>query len=154
MFSKYVERNYRDWVEQTSGRPVLSTEIVDRYLLPELQGGKSVFFFVIDCLRLDQWMVMEELLRDYFTISKEYYFSILPTATPYSRNAIFSGSFPSDVELRFPELWEMSEDDESSRNRYERQFLEKLLERRKVVLRPEPKYIKILDAEFGRTIEN
>jgi hypothetical protein len=154
VFSKYVERNYRDWVEQSSGRPVLSTEIVDRYLLPELQSGKSVFFFVIDCLRLDQWMVMEEMLRDYFTISKEYYFSILPTATPYSRNAIFSGSFPSDVELRFPELWEMSEDDESSRNRYERQFLEKLLERRKVVLKPEPKYIKILDAEFGRTIEN
>jgi CheY-like chemotaxis protein len=154
VFSKYVERNYRDWVEQSSGRPVLSTEIVDRYLLPELQSGKSVFFFVIDCLRLDQWMVMEELLRDYYAISKEYYFSILPTATPYSRNAIFSGSFPSDIELRYPELWEMSEDDESSRNRYERQFLDKLLERRKITLKPEPKYIKILDAEFGRTIEN
>ena len=153
-FSKYVERNYRDWVERTSGRPALSTEVVDRYVIPEFQSGKSVFFFVIDCLRLDQWLVMESVLQEYFTISKEYYFSILPTATPYSRNAIFSGSYPSDVELRFPELWEKSEDDENSRNRYERQFLDKLLERRKVILKPEPKYIKILDAEFGRNVEN
>jgi CheY-like chemotaxis protein len=153
-FGKYVERNYRDWVEGTAGRPALSVEVVDRYVIPELQSGKSVFFFVIDCLRLDQWLVMEQLLADYFSISKEFYFSILPTATPYSRNAIFSGTFPCDVEVRFPELWEKSEDDENSRNRYERQFLDKLLERRKVVLKPEPKYIKILDAEFGRNVEN
>ncbi|MEK7670792.1 MAG: PglZ domain-containing protein, partial [Bacteroidota bacterium] len=80
--------------------------------------------------------------------------SILPTATPYSRNAIFSGSFPSDIELRYPELWEKNEDDENSRNRYERQFLDGLLERRKIQLKPEAKYVKILDAEFGRNIEN
>jgi hypothetical protein len=133
---------------------VLSLEVVDRFVIPELQGSKSVFFFVIDCLRLDQWMVMESALQEYFQISKQYYYSILPTATPYSRNAIFSGSYPCDVELRFPELWEKSEDDENSRNRFERQFLDKLLERRKIVLKPEAKYVKILDAEFGRSIEN
>jgi CheY-like chemotaxis protein len=153
-FGKYVERNYRDWIERTDNRPPLSPEIVDRYVIPELQKDKSVIFFVIDCLRLDQWLMMEGLLHDYYDISKEFYFSILPTATPYSRNAIFSGSYPSDVELRHPELWEKSEDDESSRNRYERQFLDKLLERRKIILKPEPKYVKILDAEFGRGIEN
>lgn len=153
-FGRYVERNYRNWVERASGRPALSVEVVDRYVIPELQSGKSVFFFVIDCLRLDQWLAMEQLLAEYYAISKEYYFSILPTATPYSRNAIFSGSFPSDLELRSPELWEKSEDDENSRNRYERQFLDKLLERRKIILKPEAKYIKILDAEFGRNVEN
>lgn len=152
-FGKYVERNYRDWLEQADNRPVLSPEVVDKYLIPELGADKSVIFFVIDCLRLDQWLMMESLLRDHFEISKNFYFSILPTATPYSRNAIFSGSYPSDVELRHPELWEKSEDDESSRNRYERQFLDKLLERRKISLKPEPKYVKILDAEFGRSIE-
>lgn len=152
-FGKYVERNYRDWLEQSDNRPVLSPEVVDKYLIPELGTNKSVIFFVIDCLRLDQWLMMENLLRDYYEISKEFYFSILPTATPYSRNAIFSGSYASDVELRHPELWEKSEDDESSRNRYERQFLDKLLERRKVTVKPEPKYVKILDAEFGRSIE-
>ncbi len=153
-FGKYVEKNYRNWLEQSDNRPVLSPDVVDRYLIPELETGKSVIFFVIDCLRLDQWLIMESLLHEYFSISKQFYFSILPTATPYSRNAIFSGSFPSDVELRHPELWEKSEDDENSRNRYERQFLDKLLERRKIVLKPEPKYVKILDAEFGRSIEH
>ncbi|MEK9137314.1 MAG: bifunctional response regulator/alkaline phosphatase family protein, partial [Bacteroidota bacterium] len=95
-FGKYVERKYRDWLEQSNNRPALSHEVVDRYVIPELQTGKSVLFFVIDCLRLDQWLVMEGLLRDYFEISKEFYFSLLPTATPYSRNAIFSGSYPNE----------------------------------------------------------
>jgi len=153
-FGKYIEKNYRTWVETTRDRPVLSHEVVDRFLLPELETGRSVFFFVIDCMRLDQWLMFEDVLHEYFTITRQHYFSILPTATPYSRNAIFSASFPSDVELRFPELWEKSEDDENSRNRYEKQFLEKLLERRKIVLKPEPKYVKILDADFGRGIES
>jgi CheY-like chemotaxis protein len=152
-FGKYIERNYRDWIERTDQRPVLSNEIVDRFVIPELQTGRSVIFFVIDCLRLDQWLLMEGVLHEYFEISKEFYYSILPTATPYSRNAIFSGSYPNEVELRYPELWEKSEDDESSRNRYERQFLDKLLERRKITLKPEAKYVKILDAEFGRGVE-
>jgi CheY-like chemotaxis protein len=153
-FGKYIEKNYRAWVETARNRPILSHEVVDTFLLPELETGRSVFFFVVDCMRLDQWLMFEEVLHEYFTITRHHYFSILPTATPYSRNAIFSGSFPSDVELRFPELWEKSEDDENSRNRYEKQFLEKLLERRKVTLKPEPKYVKILDAEFGRGIES
>jgi len=152
-FGKFVERNYSDWVERPSQRPALSHEVIDRFVIPELDSPKSVLLFVIDCLRLDQWLVMEALLQDYFEISKQYYFSLLPTATPYARNAIFSGSFPSDLEQRFPELWEKSEDDENSHNRYERQFLEHLLERRKVVLKHEPKYVKILDPEFGRGVE-
>lgn len=152
-FGKYIERNYRHWVEQSSNRPSLSLDVVDHFVIPELQSSNSVILFVIDCLRLDQWLIMEHLLQDYYTITKGYYFSLLPTATPYSRNAIFSGSYPGDLELRFPELWEKSEDDENSRNKYEWQFLQKLLERRRVVVKPEPKYVKILDADFGRTIE-
>ncbi len=153
-FGKYIERRYRDWVEQSSGRPVLSLEVIDRFVIPELQPGKSVILFVIDCLRLDQWLLMEDLLQEFYTISKQYYYSILPTATPYSRNAIFSGSWPCDIEVRFPELWERSEDDENSRNKFEKEFLDKLLERRKVLLKPEPKYVKILDPEYSRAIEN
>jgi hypothetical protein len=153
-FGRYVERRYRDWVESTTNRPALSPEVVDRFVIPEIESGRSVFFFVIDCLRLDQWLLMEEMLHEFFDISKRYYFSILPTATPYARNAIFSGSFPSDLELRFPELWEKSEDDENSRNKYEREFLDKLLERRRIALKPEPKYVKILDPEYGRSIES
>jgi hypothetical protein len=114
-----------------------------------------VFLFVIDCLRLDQWQVMEELLADYYTFDKQFYFSILPTATPFARNAIFSGLFPADLEKRYPEIWNAGDDEnESSRNRYEHDLLDKLLERKKIQLKPESKYIKILDAEFGRQFEN
>lgn len=149
---KFVESNYQHWLEQNN-RPVLSVDVVDRYLLPELAKGRSVFFFVIDCLRLDQWLVMETILREYYNVEREYYYSILPTATPYSRNAIFSGAFPEEIEVRFPEIWEQWEDDENSRNRNEHQFLDNLLLRRKVQLKPESKYIKILDPEFGRGVE-
>lgn len=152
-FSKYVEKNYRNWLEQKS-RPTLSIDIVERYLIPELRDSESsVFFFVIDCLRLDQWIGMERILRDLFDVTRDWYYSILPTATPYSRNAIFSGAWPEEIEVRFPEIWEQWEDDDNSRNRYEHQFLDNLLERRKIQLKPDSKYVKILDAEFGRSIE-
>lgn len=151
-FSKFVEKNYRHWLEQKA-RPTLSVDIVEKYLIPELDQSSSVFFFVIDCLRYDQWLVMEALLREYYTMTRDFYVSILPTATPYARNAIFSGAWPDEIERRFPEVWSQWEDDDNSLNRNEHQFLDNLLQRRKVVLQPESKYIKILDAEFGRGVE-
>ncbi len=152
-FGKFVEKNYHQWIEQAKDRPILSTDVVERFVLPELERKSSVFLFVIDCLRLDQWLKMEQLLADFFTIERSHYFSILPTATPYSRNAIFSGLFPMELEQRFPEVWQSGEDDESSRNRHEHQLLDKLLERKRIQLKPESKYVKILDAEFGRQVE-
>jgi hypothetical protein len=152
-FSKFIERNYRHWLEQNS-RPTLSNDVAEQYLLPELRDtNRSVFFFVIDCLRLDQWMAMETVLREFFDIKRDAYFSILPTATPYSRNSIFSGAWADETEVRFPEIWEQWEDDDNSRNRYEHQFLDNLLDRRKIKLSPDSKYLKILDAEFGRSVE-
>jgi CheY-like chemotaxis protein len=153
-FAKFVERNYRDWINQPNRKTPLSVDVVERYVLPEISERTSVFFFVIDCLRLDQWLVMERLLSEYFTVEKDYYFSILPTATPYSRNGIFSGLFPLDLEKRFPEIWQAGEDDESSRNRSEHLLLDKLLERKRIQLKPESKYVKILDVDFGRQFEN
>ena len=153
-FSKFIEKNYQNWLERADQRPMLSTEIVERYVIPQLSDQRSVFFFVIDCLRLDQWLGMEAILQEMYEITKHYYYSILPTATPYARNAIFSGLFPNEIEQRFPDLWQRGEDDDNSRNRYERQLLDKLLERKHITLRPEPKYIKILDAEVGRSTEH
>ncbi len=152
-FGKFVEKQYRHWIEQASDRPVLSTEVIEKFVLPEFDRKSSVFLFVVDCLRLDQWLMMEQLLADYYTIERSHYYSILPTATPYSRNAIFSGLFPMEMEQRFPEVWQSGEDDESSRNRHEHQLLDKFLERKKIQLKPESKYVKILDAEFGRQVE-
>ncbi|MBX7043806.1 MAG: PglZ domain-containing protein [Ignavibacteria bacterium] len=153
-FSKYVEKNYLNWVNGSDSKPVLSNEVMDKFVIPELNTDKSVFFFLIDCMRMDQWMVMEKYLYEYFNMKKDYHFSILPTATPYSRNAIFSGLFPSDIEKHYPELWKKNDDDENSKNNYEKEFLEKLLERRRIKLRNEVKYTKIMDSNFGRGIEN
>src|SRR5512135_6795 len=153
-FGKFVERNYRTWIEGETREIALSPDVVDKFVIPELGDHLSVFFFVIDCLRLDQWLIMEELLSEFYAIEKQYYYSILPTATPFARNAIFSGLFPLDLEKRFPDIWNSPSEDENSLNRYEHELLQKLLERRRVVLRPEPKYVKILDADFGRQIES
>jgi Response regulator containing CheY-like receiver, AAA-type ATPase, and DNA-binding domains len=153
-FGKFVERNYHRWIEDSKRPIMLSPDVVERCVIPELNEHTSVFFFVIDCLRLDQWLIMEELLAEYFTFHKQYYFSILPTATPYARNAIFSGYFPAEIEKQFPELWSSEDDDdEGSRNRFEHQLIDKLLERKRIPLKPESKYVKILDAEFGRQFE-
>ena len=153
-FGKFFEKNYPKWLQQpVEKRPTLSTDIADKYLVPELQSGKSVFFFIVDCMRLDQWFVFESLLNQYFNISSDLYFSIVPTATPYSRNAIFSGSFPDEIEKRYPEIWLKWEDDENSLNKFEKEMLDKLLERRRIPMKPEQKYIKILDVDFGKGIE-
>ncbi|KAB2925525.1 MAG: PglZ domain-containing protein [Bacteroidetes bacterium] len=151
-FSKYVERNYRQWIERTDNRPALSTDIMERFVIPRLDEKRSVFLFVVDCMRMDQWLVMESYLRDLYTMQKEYYFSILPTATPYSRNAIFSGLFPLELEKRYPDLWQGEDDDESSHNKYEKELMVRLFERKRLPLKFDPKYVKILDTEYGRQV--
>lgn len=153
-FCRFFERNYLEWIHKKKPGPIFSNEVVENYVIPELDKTKSVFFFVIDCLRLDQWMLMERKLYDYFKISKDFYYGMIPSATPYARNAIFSGLFPSEIEQHYPDLWARGEDDENSKNNYEREFLEKLLQRKRVKLRNELKYVKILEADFGKGIES
>jgi len=155
-FSRYVERNYRNWINapEDPDTPTLTTEITKKYLLPHLNDNKtSVFFFVIDCLRLDQWLLMERHLLDLFKIEKEYYYAILPTATPYARNSLFSGLFPSEIEKYYPNLWNTGDDDERSMNKYEKELPQLQLDRRRIKLRNELKYIKIIDPEVGRNFE-
>jgi CheY-like chemotaxis protein len=155
-FSKFVEKNYLKWInsERSMDIPPLTTSVVYDHILKYLKVEKQVvFFFVLDCLRLDQWMVMEKHLIDLFNIEKSYYYSILPTATPYARNALFSGLYPSEIEKYYPTLWTSNDDDEHSQNKYEKELLQLLLDRRKMKLRNELKYIKIIDPEVGRNFE-
>ncbi|GAB4378546.1 MAG: response regulator [Calditrichia bacterium] len=152
-FGKYIDRNYIQWIHDEAERPALSVDLVKDYLFPELKQGKRVVFIIIDCLRLDQWLTLEPYFYDYFNISKSYYYSILPTATPFARNAIFSGMYPLDIERRYPELWAQGEDDDYSRNRYEDQLMYDQLRILGLKLRTEPKYVKILNAEEARNLE-
>jgi DNA-binding response OmpR family regulator len=155
-FSRFIEKNYRNWISSVGGKdiPTLTPEITEKYVLNLLKDNKSsVFYFVLDCLRLDQWLVMENHLREIFKIEKDYYFAILPTATPYVRNSLFSGLFPSEIEKYYPDLWMSGDDDEKSMNKYEKDLLLLLIERKKIKLRNELKFIKIIDPEVGRNFE-
>jgi DNA-binding response OmpR family regulator len=155
-FSKFVEKNYRKWLTSSGDidTPVMSPEIVNKYVIPEIKkDNNTVFFFVLDCLRLDQWLLMEKHLIDFFKIEKEYYYAILPTATPYARNAIFGGLFPSEIEKNYPDLWSNGNGDERSMNKYEKELLQALLDRKKIKLKNDLQYIKIIDPEVGRNFE-
>jgi CheY-like chemotaxis protein len=146
-FGRYVEDRYPHWVRGAEGRPPLSVDVVERALVPHLKAGRRVFFIVIDCMRMDQWFTLEPLLEELFEVRREYYCSILPTATPYSRNAIFSGLLPAQLKQRHPDMWQESTRDERTRNRFERQLLEAQLSRLMPGQEKPVKYIKIYDQD-------
>jgi len=144
-FGRFIERQYPQWLHSEK-RPPLSTDVFKKFVVPHLRSGENVFFIVIDCVRLDQWMIIEEVLRQDFAVQRDYYLSILPTATPYSRNAIFSGLFPDEINNKYPGKWLEKSKDEISKNRYEEFFLKKQL----AACGLEParaKYIKIYAAQ-------
>jgi hypothetical protein len=122
-------------------------DVVGRYLAPLLEQGRKVYFIIIDCLRLDQWIAIEALLEPYFDIERHHYYSILPTATSFARNALFSGLFPLEIQEQHPEYWSMPGGDDHSLNRYERQLLDLQLERRGIHLNPTTKYIKVFNQD-------
>ena len=150
-FSDFVAANYPDWVAGSSEAPPLSVNVLDRHVIPQLQAGKSVYFIVVDCFRLDHWLAVESLLYPYFSIEREYSFSILPSATMYSRNALFSGLFPAEIAERYPQYWQEESDGDTSTNRYERELLEEHLKRRGITLKSVPQYFKIFDTRGGNT---
>ena len=151
-FGKFIQAHYKEWiarVDEPAGdaRPMLSHEVIETAVVPEL-GKNPVLFFVIDCMRYDQWVEFEKLMYPLFAIDKSYHYSIVPTATPYSRNAIFSGLLPRDLERLYPSLWSEGEEDEHSRNRNEEAFLSDLLKRLNVDARM--RYEKIVTTQRGR----
>lgn len=143
-FTKYIEKNYANWMRrdrEPGERPLLSPDILDEFVVPELRSGKRVLLFVIDCMRFDQWLAIEPLLTEYYTIERRAHFSLLPTATPYSRNAIFSGMFPDEIEKQRPDIW--NTDDEGSLNRYEEVMLVDALDQRGILPKGGVKYAKV-----------
>ncbi len=150
VFGRYVEDMYPDWLssQPDEDRPVLSHEVLPRFVLPALDEGRPVLFFVIDCMRFDQWLEFERLLAPLFEVALHFHFSLLPTATPYARNAIFSGLLPRDLARRYPDAWLEAEENENSRNRNEETFLNDFFERHR--LRARIRYEKLIGAADGR----
>ena len=143
-FARYVEDRYCDWLVGEDS-PVLSVDVIYKYVLPEVQVGKQVLFIVLDCMRLDHWFTIKPALQPYFDMTTHYYYSILPTATSYARNAIFSGLFPYELAQRYPNLWTEIDEENTSINRHEKNLMRMQLERHGIVLKPAPQYFKIFD---------
>lgn len=127
-WAKFVRRNYEKWVT-TDTHPLMSHEIFKTQLLPLLDNQEKVCFVVIDNFRLDQWKTISPLLSDYFNVESEtLYTTILPTATQYARNAIFSGLMPIDIERMFPDLW-VDEDEDEGKNLNEAPLIQTFFDR-------------------------
>lgn len=123
-FFKFIRRNYEDWITDPAqpGRPVMSHEIFKNEVFPLLDDGKQVYFVLIDNFRLDLWLSVKPMLSELFTIDERLYTSILPTATQYARNAIFSGLMPQEIARMFPHLW-VDEDEDEGKNLNESELI-------------------------------
>ena len=129
-FFKFVERNYISWLNgKNTAPPTMSHTLFKNKFVKELVKDEPVFFILIDNLRLDQWKVIQPIIQDYYQVeSEDAFFSILPTATQYSRNAIFSGLLPSEMEKMFPNFW-LNDEEEGGKNMHEEAFLQAQLKR-------------------------
>ena len=150
-FCKFVKRNYESWVTGDN-HPLMSHELFKRKVFPLLDGGEKVFFILIDNFRLDQWRIIQPILAEHFTIEEDLYTTILPTATQYARNAIFSGLMPLQIEKMFPQLW-VDEDSEEGKNVNESPLIQTQLDRYRK--RYKFSYSKVYETTFGnRLVQN
>jgi DNA-binding response OmpR family regulator len=123
LFSKFIATNYLGWMDpRCTDKPLQSPDLFAKKIFPNLARQKSLFFILIDNLRYDQWRtIAAELSGLYRIIEEDLYYSILPTATQFSRNAIFAGMMPSLIAEKMPEFW-INDDEEEGKNKYEEEF--------------------------------
>lgn len=153
-FFKFMSKNYIDWIQNPDeDSPLFSHQLLKEKVFPYLSTDRSTFFILIDNLRYDQWKVIQPYLEAYFRIQEEdAFFSILPTTTQYSRNSIFSGLLPLDIQKRFPEEWK-NDDVEGGKNLYEDVFLHDQLKRLNLN-KFKADYLKITNNDTGKQFED
>jgi CheY-like chemotaxis protein len=153
-FAHFILKNYPQWVFKIEAvNPTLSNSVLSSFVFPDLKLGKKVIFILIDGLRLDQLMTILPELSDIFDYQLDYFVSILPSATAFSRNAIFSGLLPDDLMERYPEQKDLMLEQAASLNRFEKQFLADQL--KLFHLKDKSKfYQKIVRSENGVRLKN
>jgi CheY-like chemotaxis protein len=148
-FFKFIEKNYEGWFHGED-KPLLAHTLFKDVIAPHINKEKGTLLIVIDNLRYDQLRILEPVINDYYKKEKELsFYSILPTATQYARNAIFSGLMPSEMEKQFPQYWK-NDTDEGGKNLYENEFLKAQLKRLKLDIRHE--YYKITNMPNGKEL--
>lgn len=153
-FGRFVASEYLDWLhtKKLSDRPMLSPDVIPQTTLSHIgEGYESVFFILLDCLRYDQWKAFEPIISELFYIENEsHYSAILPTATQYARNSIFSGLMPLDISKRYGQKWKNDEED-GGKNLHEEFFLGELLKRHRMD-KLKWSYTKVISNEEGKTL--
>ncbi len=150
-FAKFVKKNYEMWVNSPNDprRPLMSPDLFKKRIFPMLDEGEKVFFILIDNFRVDQWRVVKDLLSEFYTFDEDMYCSILPTATQYARNAIFSGLMPLQIEKMFPELW-VDEESEEGKNLNEAPLIQTQIDRFRK--KYSFSYNKVHDSQYGEKL--
>ena len=150
-FGKFIERNYEDWFKPKADKPIQSHTLFRELVVPEIvKKDKPILFIVIDNLRYDQWKTFESVVANYYKLEKEVpYYAILPTATQYARNAIFSGLTPLEMEKQFPQYWK-NDPEEGGKNLFEAEFLSAQLKRLGLNIKED--YFKITNLAGGKKL--
>jgi CheY-like chemotaxis protein len=150
-FGKFIDKNYTDWFLANVNAPTMSHNLFKDKVVPHLNDTQPTLFVVIDNLRYDQWKVLEPIITNHYKVEDESaYFSILPTATQYARNSIFSGLMPSDMERMHPDWW-LNDIDDGGKNKYEGEFLRAQL-KRLGLSHLKHEYFKITNLKSGKKL--
>ncbi len=148
-FFKFIKKKYQNWLT-SNDKPTFSHTLFKDYIVPNLSKEQGVLWVVIDNLRYDQYRVLEPFINNYYKKEEEHsYYSILPTATQYARNAMFSGLMPSEMEKRFPKDWK-NDTDEGGKNLFEAEFLDDQIKRLGLDIKHE--YYKIVSLKSGKDL--
>ncbi|HWB63661.1 MAG TPA: PglZ domain-containing protein, partial [Chitinophagales bacterium] len=153
-FNKFVIKNYKRWINSEAGddTPIMSHTLLRNKLIPLLKDNKPTFLVLIDNLRYDQWKAIQSMVMENYKVDEEdSFYAILPTATQYSRNAIFAGMTPLQIQQQFGDLWK-NDDDEGGKNLHESEFLESFL--KKTFREPiKHQYVKVTNHRDAEILE-
>jgi CheY-like chemotaxis protein len=152
-FSKYIIKNYLDWVRQGNNAPVMSNNLMRARIFPQIKENVPTLMVLLDNLRYDQWKIIEPIITELYRVEEENYFcSILPTSTQYSRNAIFAGMMPAEIEKYHPDWWK-NDMEEGGKNLHEGELLEEQI--RRVFRKPiRHEYIKVTNVNYARQLQD
>ena len=152
-FSKFVVKNYLDWVNGTTASPTLSASLMRSKVFPKMKSEKTTIMLLLDNLRYDQWKMLEPIFSERFRVNEEdYFYSILPTSTQYSRNSIFAGMMPGEIAKRYPKWW-LNDNEKGGKNMHEHDFLTEQIKR---TFRKEIKfdYVKVTNVNQAKDLHD
>jgi len=153
-FFKYISKNYASWMKDNGANsPLLSHRLFEKKIAPHIKQGKSTFMVVVDNLRYDHWKAFQSIISESLRVTEEdLFYSILPTATQYCRNAIFAGMLPIDIEKHFPLEWK-NDDEDGGKNLYEEYFFRNQLKHLNMD-KLKWQYVKITNNDDAKTLED